>query len=320
MKILLKQKTKAITIVILLGFLLLLAIKIVKKPVVEQDFVNECKKFYKNDQVSCFKNKVLSKLDQSPSSAGDLLYAIWRAPQTNNLIVDLRAFSPLAHEVGMELANKNIALEGAINYCGHSFKDACIHGVIMEYIDKNYFGNTPASDFIGLCNSLSLNERQYKNCAHAIGHELRAKVLGSDTAIVVLCDYFKNQYRFACASGVFMEASTGNSGTGYHSHAAVGKTSFDCLKILLDYRHICYSSAGSYRQYEASREPWQETFKFCSHAPKIYQADCFAGADERLLMAKSGRQAEAEKVCINLGQEEKTGCMLVANMSLDSLQ
>ena len=162
--------------------------------------------------------------------------------------------------------------------------------------------------------------RQYKDCAHAVGHELRAKVLGSNEQVVALCNNFAPNYRSACASGVFMESSKGNNGFGHHSDGAVGQIIFDCTKVAENYKHTCYASLGSYKQYEANSEPWQETFKFCASLPDIYKNDCFAGADERLLMALGGDNRQIEKICNFLLFEEKNGCLMTQKMSLNSLQ
>ncbi|HYV33957.1 MAG TPA: hypothetical protein VE973_03875 [Candidatus Limnocylindria bacterium] len=311
MKVFLK---KNITMAAVAAIVIFIFIINSKKP--EQNIVLGCQATQNNALVECVKNKILLEINNNPSLTGSTLNEVW----TSNNSIDLRTFSPLAHMAGMMLVEAKIELKSAINYCGNSFKGACAHGAIMEYIDAHNPGNVQFSEFRGICNLLNLNPKQYKNCAHAVGHELRAKASGENAELVLLCDYFDSKYRPACASGILMEASTGNNGSGYHSHMPVGQFSFDCNAMPAGYKHTCYSSQGSYKQYEANSEPWKTTFEFCSSIPKIYETDCFAGVDERLLMSKSGNMAEAEKICDSLSTPEKNGCLLVKNMSLDTLE
>ncbi len=243
MKIFNKKKNYAISILVAV-VLLYLAFSISRNYQRTQDVFVICKNPSTPVLLACIQDKIFNNLSTNPVIAAGLLNRVWEEAKNNNFAIDLRIFSPVAHEVGMKLYDSKTGLKTAINYCGNSFKDACVHGALMEYIDANY---AP-------------------------------------------------------------------------SDGAVGQIIFDCTKVAENYKHTCYASLGSYKQYEANSEPWQETFKFCASLPDIYKNDCFAGADERLLMALGGDNRQIEKICNFLLFEEKNGCLMTQKMSLNSLQ
>lgn len=298
-------------------FIFLAALLFFNKNNSTSKIVDSCKNSnYK--QIKCIEDKILTETDKDPKQTGALLKSLWLSKDQS---LDLRAFSPLAHQVGMSLAGKPIDLSEAIIDCGQSFKDACVHGVIMEYIDKHFFVSKTEPKFLHLCNSLKaqVNQRQYKDCVHAIGHELRAKILGTNNQVLIWCSNFSGFFS-ACAGGVFMEASKGNNGIGYHSDEPVGRAAINCNQIPSIYKHACYFSIGSYRQYEVRAELWKETFRLCSYAPVLYKNDCYGGIDERLLMSKGGSQEAASNFCLSLEPTEQPGCLLVKQMDLESLE
>jgi len=277
--------------------------------------LNDCNNNHSYSE--CIENKIYAEVKNNPQAAGKLLKEVWSMPN-----VDLRTFSPMAHNVGMQLIESKLDIPTSIAYCGHSFKDACIHGVVMEYLDNTYPGLVSPNKFIGVCDSLRarITDLQYKACVHAIGHELRAKTASDNNQVIKLCDYFELAYRNACGSGVLMEASTGNQGSGHHSESDTGAVGFECRAIPVGYQHTCYASAGSYRQYAVNSEPWEKTFAFCMSAPIAERPFCFEGADERLLMSKAGDKNAASGVCYLLPREEQKDCLMVTLMSLQSLE
>jgi hypothetical protein len=293
----------------------------VKKTNPNQSTIGECGNLLQNNLRNCLQE--IKKLAQSnPQSGIKMLNEVWVKAEKEEVKGDLRLFSPVAHNIGMGLVDKGYRLGEAIKICGYSFKDACVHGAVMEFIDKKYPGNVSSKKFIGLCDSLGdrINNLQYQNCVHGIGHELRAKIHGVNEDLVLLCNYFASNYRNACASGILMEFSKGNTGDGFHVDSEVGSVSFDCSKLPTDYLSSCYSSLGSYVEYEANGDHWENSFKLCLSVSNKYQNDCFAGLDERLLMANGGNQGLATELCSTLLPLEKKGCLLVKNIKLNTLQ
>ncbi len=288
------------------------------KPPAQSVLLTTCKDSSSEKLVSCVENFAYSAVQKDPSQAGKILDELW----SGEFGVDLRLFSPVAHDLGMTLTDQNVELVSAIKFCGESFKGACAHGAVMEYIDKNFPAHPPATAFIKLCDSLQsqITEKQYGNCVHGIGHELRAKLTSQNEQVVNECNYFETKYRGACASGVLMEASKGNQGLGYHSDSPVGKVQFDCSKVARQYQLICYSSIGSYTQYEADSPSFTKTFQLCSSLQGTPRAYCFAGADERLLMFKNGDINSAIEFCKTLPSDEIQDCLMVKSDSLDSLE
>jgi hypothetical protein len=287
----------------------------------EQSASSQCNNLLQNNFQSCL--SAINKLVQSnPRLGAGRLNEVWMLAESGGVKGDLRLFSPVAHNIGMGLVDKGYRLGEAIKICGYSFKDACVHGAVMEFIDKKYPGNVSSKKFIGLCDSLGdrINNLQYQNCVHGIGHELRAKIHGVNEDLVLLCNYFASNYRNACASGILMEFSKGNTGDGFHVDSEVGSVSFDCSKLPTDYLSSCYSSLGSYVEYEANGDHWENSFKLCLSVSNKYQNDCFAGLDERLLMANGGNQELATELCSTLLPLEKKGCLLVKNIKLNTLQ
>lgn len=290
------------------------------KPPVPSILLTTCKDMISEKIATCVENFAYSAVQKDPSQAGKILDELW----SGEFGLDLRLFSPLAHNLGMTLTDQNVELVSAIKFCGQSFKGACAHGVVMEYVDKNFPPHFSATAFIKLCDSLQsqtqMTEKQYKNCIHGVGHELRAKLISPNEQVVKECDYFQPQDRNACASGVFMEASKGNQGLGSHSDSPVGKVQFDCSKVGQQYQLICYSSLGSYMQYEADSPSFAETFQLCSSLSETSRTYCFAGTNERLLMSKSGSINLAIEFCKTLPPNEIQDCLMVRNMSLDNLE
>ncbi len=302
-----------ITIIVFIGVLLFF-----KHNKSQSITLESCKNSSLEKIITCVENFAHSSIQKEPSTAEKILNELW----SGQFGADLRVFSPFAHHLGMALIDQNADLVSAINFCGQSFKGACVHGVIMEYIDKNFPAKSLAGDFIQSCDSIrqQVTGKQYNYCVHGIGHELRAKLSGSNERIVEECDYFQAQDKNACASGVFMEASTGNLGSGYHSESQVGKFEFDCLKVSQQYMLTCYSSLGSYTQYEADGPPFTETYTLCSSLPEMPSAYCFAGVNERLLMAKNGNINSAIEFCKTLTAKQYEGCLMVKSNNLDNLE
>ncbi len=272
--------------------------------------IKECSKTLTTDQEDCFQKNVLAIVKREPLQGGDLIDELWTLSKNGTFTGDPRIFSPIAHDVGMAMIDSQIALNNTIQSCGQAFKDGCIHGAVMEYVEKSY-PKSQKNQFIGICNKMYSNneiqEWQYANCIHGIGHILEARTTTSLPTTIELCNYFPNAYRGACASGVFMQASEGSANDdelmpGMNMDAVVGTANFDCSSISTDYQPICYSSAGSYRQYEANSESWQDSFTFCLQVPTLFQNDCMAGLDERLLISTADNQQKALEVCGSLSQ------------------
>lgn len=315
-----KFSKKLISIVFLVLIIFIGALIFFKhnKPPAPSILLTTCKDMPSEKIATCVENFAYSAVQKDHSSAGKILGELW----SGEFGVDLRLFSPLAHNLGMTLTDQNVELVSAIKFCGQSFKGVCAHGAVMEYVDKNFPPHSSATAFIKLCDSLQsqMTEKQYENCIHGVGHELRAKLTSPNEQVVKECDYFQSQDRNACASGVFMEASKGNQGLGSHSDSPVGKVQFDCSKVGQQYQLICYSSLGSYTQYEAGSPYFAETFQLCSTLPKMPRAYCFAGVNERLLMSKNGSINSAIEFCKTLPTNEIQDCLMVRNKNLDNLE
>lgn len=296
-----------IPIIILSGYL----IKIyTSQSFYKQEALQISKECSDNNRVECLNIKIISYISKHPDRTGILFEAFWELEKNGILNDDPRIFSDIAHDAGMTLANSNTPLDKALVFCGTTFKQGCIHGVIMEYIDNRYPSEIEVSKLFDFCRKVSIENYIYKNCLHGVGHELVVKNKAPIQTVLGLCDSLSAKESFACASGVLMEYSKGTSGSGMHSHTPIGKKDLPCSGLDDKYKPVCYASAGSYRQYEPEQEDFSKSYNFCFASPKEYINDCLVGLSERAILASAENQEKLNDICGKLESEDnKVACI-----------
>lgn len=255
-------------------------------------------------RTACLDMKLMEYTDSNPSTIGFILSAFWQLEQKGILHDDPRSFSDIAHMVGMKLIDKNIPLSTAIKYCSIDFKQACLHGAIMEYTDKTFASKIQPITLFSICNNIAdKSDLIQNNCFHAAGHELQAKDFTTINATLDQCDTLSVRNAYACQTGIFMEYSKGNMGSGKHSKISTGTTRLPCSEVNNKYKSTCYTSEGSYRQYTPGQESFSQSYTFCSTVESNYSQACMEGVSGQLIFSTAGDYSKAETVCQGLDAE-----------------
>lgn len=252
-----------------------------------------------SDRFTCITMQVLLLVKENPKALKPLFKSFSILIKDGTLTDDPRLFSPLIHEVGMELAFNKIPPETAFDYCPLNFKAGCLHGVVMEYLDEVDSNDTLT--LAAFCDFAEVDPTLYKNCIHGVGHELTAKTQGPLNEIVTQCKVLDATLLSACASGVFMEYSTGVSGTGEHAHKqSIGSIILPCEEVDSEFQATCYSSLAAYRQYLPSTEAFEETLITCQTVPAKHQDACLLGLAEKIYTAEAQDLKAAQTNCESL--------------------
>lgn len=259
----------------------------------------------------CLEQSIGALIVQFPTQTKNILQNTWNLLKEEKISADPRIFSDIAHEAGMILIQKKFSLAQAFTACGYTFKQGCIHGAVMEYIDTVYQKNISASSLFKVCKPFVLNSLLYTNCLHGVGHELTAKLNAPLSTLLHECDRFTHiQEQDACASGIFMEYSKGTAGSGEHSHETVGRVALPCDKVDEPYKDVCYASAGSYRQYTPGQESFTASFQFCLEVPSASRESCLSGLADRVWFAGAGKHKKVETLCKSLESVElQSACL-----------
>jgi hypothetical protein len=227
--------------------------------------------------------------------------------------IDLRSLSEISHEIGMALSEgSTYDLKTAAGYCGLAFKGACLHGFVMENLEKPAIEASYSGNFLKYCdilNNTSTNE-DYLNCLHGAGHELWAQNSLSLQDTLASCDSLPDfKTKSSCMSGVFMEYSKGSMRQGHHSHIKVGVQAPPCANLSDSLqKSVCYASAGSYFQYEPDTQPLKATMEYCLNSPAKYRDDCLSEVYSRLLFGAGGDVNAATVLCKSLQAEYAAMC------------
>lgn len=260
------------------------------------------------DRSTCLTLKVLSIAQENPSSLKSLFQDFADLLKDGTLTDDPRLFSPLIHDLGMELAFQKIPPEEAFGLCPLNFKAGCLHGVVMGYLDE--VESTDPLILASFCDFAKTDSLTYKNCIHGVGHELTAKVRAPLNEIVTQCKTLDTSLLSACASGVFMEYSTGVNGLGHHTHEAqIGSIILPCEEVDSEFKSTCYSSLTSYRQYLPEVESFKETALHCEKALEMYKESCMLGLAEKIYTASAEDLTKAERTCETLSSLRES-CVL----------
>ncbi len=255
------------------------------------------------DRTTCLSIEILAITKQNPEQLIPLFTEFSTLLKNKTITDDPRIFSPIVHEVGMELAFNKIPPAEAFELCPLNFKAGCLHGVVMEYLDE-----LPTVDF-AFCDFAESNPTYYSNCIHGIGHVLAAKTTGDLNETLPLCTLTDSALNHACVTGVFMEFSTGVHGTGHHTHEPpVGSILLPCAEVDAPYQSSCYPSMSSYHQYLPTTEPFTETAQSCLAAPTEFQNACLLGLAEKILTSTAQDTNKSHTMCETLNSTQIESC------------
>ncbi len=255
--------------------------------------------------LSCVNAAVLEYAYQHPQATGALLGYVSHHARDGGRNVDLRPLSDTAHYAGMELSTRRLGLSQALGDCGYAFKAACMHGFVMERLDR---AQLPQPRLVGglldFCQPVKDDTGNFENCLHAVGHELWARTRLSLNGTLVLCDPLRRAADLsACWSGVLMEYSKGDPVKGRHAHAPAGKRTLPCGSLASRFQAVCTYAEASYRQYIPGWEPPRVTYERCAAAPAADRLRCMMLVSERLLIAQAGSARLADSVCAQLSRD-----------------
>lgn len=278
----------------------------IKTPVSDAQIISDA--CQTEDRTACLTLQVLSIAQENPSTLKSLFQDFADFLKDGTLTDDPRIFSPIIHDLGMELAFQKIPPEEAFALCPLNFKAGCLHGVTMGYLDE--VENSDPLTLASFCDFAKTDPFTYKNCIHGVGHELTAKSQASLNEIVAQCKVLDTSLLSACASGVFMEYSTGVNGLGHHTHEAqIGSIILPCEEVDSEFKSTCYSSLTSYRQYVPEVESFQETALHCENALEMYKESCMLGLAEKIYTANAEDLKRAENTCETLSSLQES-CVL----------
>jgi len=270
----------------------------------------DCQLDATSDRQHCISLKIYEEIDHNPEQTGPLFDAFWHLAVSGDIEDDPRIFSDMVHEMGMVLVQKDISVGDAFSYCGESFKQGCMHGVIMEYVDVHYQNDIGPGGLIEICDDFE-NVMENDNCLHGVGHMLAAKIDSPLESVLGECERAESSLREvrACESGVLMEYSKGDAGSGFHSHAPTGSIELPCDTVDESYKSVCYGSAGSYRQYHPNQEPFFSSYTFCASALAPYDFHCMLGVSERGIIATAKDPARTYNLCDGLDGKARSLCV-----------
>lgn len=249
------------------------------------------------DRTECLTEKILAYADEHPEKLGGFFADVATMLKEGSIPDDPRTLSPIVHATGMELAHNDVEPEDAFEWCGTSFKQGCMHGFMMEYVEL-----LPSAVRVGemfpLCDFASANRLWQRNCIHAIGHEIAAKLPADLPTLLEACD--GATFGQDCASGVMMEYSTGNHGTGHHSHQRTGVLALPCAEVQERYQTTCYATDAAYAQYLPGGESFDATATRCMNVPSTFRHACMLGLVEKMFTAAAEDMHETEGSCLAL--------------------
>lgn len=262
---------------------------------------------------NCYESKILLAINDDPTQTNKIFTDFWTLAVEHKISDDPRIFLDPAHEAGMMLASEKIPLEEAFAYCGTTFKQGCMHGYIMEYIDDAYPKEIDPKTLKTVCENIK-DPLSKINCIHGLGHELTAKIKKDLPEVLSSCKNIAETTSeiSACESGVFMEYTKGAPGTGNHSHNAVGLVRLPCYKLGSEYQKTCIASEGAYRQYNPGHEDFKTTYEYCLSNDSEYIPSCMLAVSERAIIATAENAEKALTLCEELKKDE-------INLCLDSL-
>jgi hypothetical protein len=263
--------------------------------------VRTCTHTQAEPYVSCLSGFVLQYAYEHPQAAGAVLSYIADHARDDDAGADLRPLSETAHYVGMELSARHLGLARALADCGYAFKAACMHGFVMERLDREP-GLRSARGFLSFCQPVKDDTGYYENCLHGVGHELWARTRLSLSGALDMCDpVHSSADRSACWSGVLIESSKGGPRTGRHSHAPAGRRLLPCGSVAARFQEVCTYAQASYRQYVAGWESPRTTYARCLAAPQAERLTCATLVSERLRMARAGDRLPRPRRSSTLG-------------------
>lgn len=184
--------------------------------------------------------------------------------------MDMRYFSPMLHDTGKQLLQTYPDPAVAVRHCSTALMAGCIHGVVMTYVDEHFDERTPDGWFQWCYEEIGVSTDE---CIHGIGHSFAMHLTGNINEVLAPCSQlFTSHDQAACASGIFME----------HSLMGMGSS---CSLVSVQWKPVCYASAGSYRQYLPGQETVQATERWCEDHAGDYVADCLYGLQQRMNLA-----------------------------------
>ena len=249
--------------------------------------------------VDCVNAAVLQYSYAHPHETAALLNYVALHGRDGEPAVDLRLLSSTAHFVGMELSVLPLTLRQGLGDCGDAFKAACLHGFVMERLDRvSGRGQALVRTFFSYCQPIRHDGNEYDNCLHAVGHELWARTHLRLNATLRLCTPLPTAHdRSACWSGVLMEYSEGNPVKGRHGHRPAGRRPLACTPLAPRFREACTYAEASYRQYVPGWESPRTTYARCDTAAPAYRFGCMTLVSERLLIARAYAPQLADATC-----------------------
>jgi hypothetical protein len=249
--------------------------------------------------VVCVNAAVLQYSYEHPHETTTLLDYIAVHGRDGEPAVDLRLLSATAHYVGMELSVLPLTLRQGLGDCGDAFKAACMHGFVMERLDRvSGRGHPLVRTFLSYCQPIQSDGDADNNCLHGVGHELWARTSLGLNATLRLCDLLHTaDNRSACWSGVLMEYSEGNPVKGRHGHRPAGRRPLPCGSLAPRFQPACTYAEASYRQYVPGWESPRTTYARCDTAATAYRLRCMMLVSERLLIARADEPQLADATC-----------------------
>jgi hypothetical protein len=216
----------------------------------------------------------------------------------------------------MELSVRHVGLGQALGDCGYAFKAACMHGFVMERLDRAHLSRPRlVRGLLEFCLPVRYDTGYFENCLHAVGHELWARTRLSLNDTLALCDPLRRAADLsACWSGVLMEYSKADPVKGRHAHTPAGKRTLPCGSLAVRFQAVCTYAEASYRQYIPGWEPPRVTYERCAAAPAAYGLRCMMLVSERLLIARAGSARLADSVCAQLSSDRALCLRSVAQL------
>lgn len=283
----------------------------ITKPNIAAEIAKECApEITQQARKNCYESKILTAINDDPTQTNKIFTDFWALAVEQKISDDPRIFLDPAHEAGMMLASEKIPLEEAFAYCGTTFKQGCMHGYIMEYIDDAYPKEIDPKALKTVCENLK-DPLSKINCIHGLGHELTAKIKKDLPEVLPSCkDITENNSELsACQSGIFMEYTKGAPGTGNHSHNAVGLVRLPCYKLGSEYQKTCIASEGAYRQYNPGHEDFKTTYEYCLSNDSEYIPSCMLAVSERAIITTAENPEKVIAFCNELKNNEISTCL-----------
>lgn len=265
----------AIFIVLVISFITIVHFEAVK-------VVYECRSFFVDN--TCVTKKIDNEIDTNQKKAATLLFQFSSLRRLSLVGGDFRIYSSSLHRLGHKFFLNQYSFDHIEDICPALIKDGCVHGYVMEFINKN-----DLQKGIKLC-STATSKRIKLGCTHALGHSyLEFNNQSVDQAIKSFCKNYSDLEYAACVSGLFHENSKLGEGMGHENYYQRPHTynSISCDNFIDNDYTICYGSQGSFRQYFPESESIKITLKICSEA-KTQEAkeSCKYNALQRLDIAR----------------------------------